>query len=81
MRIVSLLIVVLGVYLYFARHSPVASVVDETTIAEATPAGTNPKTAAAPAATPSIGQTLRSPIDRTHQVLGQVQKRNGNGEF
>ena len=35
-----------------------------------------PQPASAPAST-----ALKRPIDRTHQVLDQVEKRNGAGEF
>lgn len=81
MRIVALLIVVLGVYLYFARHSPVAPVVSEITAAEAVPLSSGPRADTAPAKGASTPGALIRPINRTKEVLGQVQKRNGNGEF
>jgi hypothetical protein len=83
MRIVALLIVVLGVYLYFVRHSPVAPVVDEITAVEAAPLSSGPRAAATPAPTTAArtpGALIR-PINRTNEVLGLVKKRNGNGEF
>ena len=83
MRIVSLLIVVLGVYLYFTHHSPVAPVIDEITAKEVAPLTTGPR---AGTTTPAPGQpplqsNLGRPISRTHDVLDQVKKRNGTGEF
>lgn len=76
MRIVALLIVVLAVYLYFARQSPVAPVVDEITAKEVAPLTTGPR-----AGVPKGTSSAARPFQRTDAVLQQVKQRNGDGEF
>lgn len=76
MRIVALLIVVLAVYLYFARQSPVAPVVEQITAQEVVPLTTGPR-----AGVPTGSSSAARPFQRTDAVLQQVQQRNGDGEF
>ena len=76
MKIVALLAAIAGIYLYFSHHTPVAEVVQSVTGQELAPLTAGPKDA-----TPAPTNALKRPIDRTHEVLGQVAKRNGAGEF
>ena len=76
MKIIALLIAIACVYFYFARQTPVAEVAQTVTGQELTPLATGPKDA-----TPAPTNSLKRPIDRTHEVLGQVGQRNGAGEF
>ncbi len=76
MKIVALLVAIACTYLYFAHHTPVAEVAQEATGQHLAPLTTGPKDA-----TPAPTNFLKRPIDRTHEVLGQVAKRNGAGEF
>ena len=74
MKIIALLAVVAGLGLYFSRPTPVAEVA--ATGQDIAPSTTGPKDAA-----PAPTNALKRPLDRTHEVLGQVAKRNGAGEF
>ena len=65
------------IYYVFIREIPVAPVKEALTQAEAKPLLGGSPAPAAPAATSG----LKRPIDRTRQVLGEVQQRNGKGEF
>lgn len=76
MKIIALLIVVAGLYLYFSHQTPVAEVAQIATGQELALLTTGLKDAA-----PAPTNALKRPIDRTHEVLGQVTKRNGAGEF
>ena len=77
MKYIALLLGVAAVYYFLARSTPVAPVAQAVTAAEVAPLTTGPRETAAPAGT----NALKRPIDRTHEVLNQVKKRNGNGEF
>ena len=76
MKIIALLIAIACVYFYFARQTPVAEVAQAATGQEAAALATAPKDAA-----PAPTNALKRPIDRTHEAIGQVAKRNGAGEF
>ncbi len=76
MKIVALLIAIACIYLYFGRQTPVVEVAQTATGQQLAPLTTGPKDA-----TPAPTNVLKRPIDRTHEVLGQVAKRNGAGEF
>ena len=76
MKIVVLLAAIAGIYLYFSHQTPVAEVAQTVTGQELAPLTAGPKDA-----TPAPTNALKRPIDRTHEVLGQVAKRNGAGEF
>ena len=76
MKIVALLVVIGGIYLYCSRQTPVAEVAHAATGQDIAPLTTGPKEAA-----PAPGNALKRPIDRTHEVLGDVARRNGAGEF
>ncbi len=76
MKIIVVLVVIACLYLYFGRQTPVAEVAQTVTGQELAPLTTGPKDA-----TPAPTNALKRPIDRTHEVLGQVGKRNGAGEF
>ena len=77
MKFVALLIVVLAVYLYWARESPVAPTVEKVTGSEAAALSSGPK---APVAAAEKSGMAR-PIHRTNEVLSTVKSRNGEGEF
>jgi hypothetical protein len=77
MRFIAILVVLGIVYAVFTRNSPEKSVTEAVAQAEAVapaPAAATPPAAPMPTA-------LRRPIARTQEVLGQVQQRNGAGEF
>ena len=76
MKIIVLLLAIACVYFYFAHQTPVAEVAQAATGQEAAALATAPKDAA-----PAPTNTLKRPLDRTHEVLGEVANRNGNGEF
>ncbi len=76
MKIIALLIAIACVYFYFAHQTPIAEVAQAVTGQDVAPLTTGSKEAAAPPT-----NALKRPIDRTHEVLGQVAKRNGAGEF
>ena len=76
MKIIVLLIAIAGIYLYFGRQTPVAEVARTATGQQLAPLTSGPKDA-----TPAPTNVLKRPIDRTHEVLGEVAKRNGAGEF
>ena len=76
MKIIALFIVTAGIYLYSTRQTPVAEVAHAVTGQDIAPLATGPKDTA-----PAPTNALKRPIDRTHEVLGQVAKRNGAGEF
>ena len=76
MKIIALLTATAGIYLYFSKPTPVAAVAQAATGQEAAALATAPKNAA-----PAPTNALKRPLDRTHEVLGQVAKRNGAGEF
>jgi hypothetical protein len=75
MKYVAIIAVVAIVYFVLARHTPVAAVQQSISQSEVAPLTTGSREAA-PAST-----SLKRPFDRTHEVLDQVQKRNGKGEF
>ena len=76
MKIVALLAAIAGIYLYFSHQTPVAEVAQVATGRELAPFTTGPKDTA-----PAPTNALKRPLDRTHEVLGQVAKRNGAREF
>lgn len=76
MKIISFLIVSAGIYLHFSGPSPVAEVASAATGQDLAPLTTGPKDAAS-----APTNALKRPIDRTHEVLGQVAQRKGAGEF
>ena len=76
MKIIALLTVTAGIYLHFSRQTPVAAVAQTVTGQELASLTTAPKDTA-----PAPTNALKRPLDRTHEVLGQVAKRNGAGEF
>ena len=76
MKFIVPLAIIAGVYLYFSRQTPVAEVANTVTGQELAPLRSGPKDA-----TPAPTNALKRPLDRTHEVLGQVGKRNGAGEF
>ena len=80
---VFLLATVAAVYFFIIRKVPIAPVVAEVTQQEAAPLTAGPKNppSAAPAAPAVRTNSLKRPIDRTHEVLNQVKQRNGQGEF
>ena len=65
MKYVFLLGAVALVYVVLIRQSPLAQVKQTATQVDSADSGVN----------------LKRPINRTHEVLDQVKKRNGNGEF
>ena len=76
MKIIALIAVIACVYLYFSHQTPVAEVAQAVTGKELAPLTSGPKeSATAPT------NALKRPIDRAHEVLGEVEKRNGAGEF
>ena len=83
MKYVFLLATVAVIYLVLAHRAPVDPVVAEITQQEAAPLTTGPRGGpAAATAVPAVRtNSLKRPIDRTREVLGQVKQRNGNGEF
>jgi hypothetical protein len=83
MKYVFLLATVAVAYFFIAHRVPVTPAVDEITQKEAAPLSTGPRdpAAAAPAAPAVRTNSLKRPIDRTREVLGQVKQRNGAGEF
>jgi hypothetical protein len=83
MKYVFLLATVAVVYFFLVRKVPLAPVVTEVTQQEAAPLATGPRVApsAAPTAPAVRTNSLKRPIDRTHEVLNQVKQRNGQGEF
>ena len=76
MKTIPLLIAIAAIYLYTTRQTPVAEVAHAATGQDIAPSATAPKDPA-----PAPTNALKRPIDRTHEVLGQVAKRNGAGEF
>ena len=78
MKYLALLVAVGTIYVLFLRNSPVANVERAVAEAEAVTATVPEPLAASPAPRTNA---LKRPIDRTHEVLGQVEKRNGVGEF
>ena len=76
MKHIALLSLVAGAYLYFTHKTPVAEVSKAATGQELAPLTAGPTDIAAP---PS--NAIKRPIDRTREVLGQVAKRNGAGQF
>ena len=76
MKIIALLVVLACINLYFGHQTPVAAVAQTATGQELAPLTSGPKDT-----TPAPTNVLKRPIDRTHEVLGQVAKRNGAGEF
>lgn len=77
MKYVLLVVAVLAVYYFLGRSAPMKPVAQAASGQEAAALATGPREPA-PAATTNA---LKRPLDRTHEVLGQVQQRNGNGEF
>ena len=79
MKYIFLLATVAVVYFFLAHRVPVTPVVAEITQQEAVPLTTGPRN---PSAVPAVRtNSLKRPIDRTREVLGQVKQRNGTGEF
>ena len=74
--VIVLLVAIAGIYFYIGRQTPVAEVAQTATGQQLAPlTGGSKEATAAPT------NALKRPIDRTHEVLGQVGKRNGAGEF
>ncbi len=76
MKTIALLVALACIYLYFAHHTPVAAVAQTMTGQDLAPLTAGPNESA-----PAPTNALKRPLDRTHEVLGQVAKRNGAGEF
>ena len=76
MKTIALFIVSSGLYLHFTQKTSAVKVAQVVTGQELAPLTSGPKVAA-----PAPSNALKRPIDRTHEVLGQVAKRNGVGEF
>ena len=76
MKPIALLTLVACAYLYFSHKTPVAEVTHVATGQELAPLTSGPTDIAAPQS-----NALKRPIDRTREVLGQVAKRNGAGQF
>ena len=76
MKYLGLLVVLVIIYLVLARQSPVDEVKEAIAQTEAAPLAQGGRDPA-----PSAGSTLKRPLDRTHEVLGKVKDRNGDGEF
>lgn len=76
MKYVVMLAMVFGIYFFLGRSAPVAEVKETITASSVAPLSSGPREAAAPGT-----NALKRPLDRTHEVLGQVGKRNGGGEF
>jgi hypothetical protein len=69
-------------YFFLLHKAPVAPAVEAVTQQEAAPLSTGPRGNTEPAtASAPQSNSLKRPIDRTKEVLGQVAGRNGNGEF
>ena len=77
MKFILLIVIVLAVYFFLVRHAPVKPVAKEVTGKEAQPLSTGGQAQSSP------GQSnfLKRPLDRTHEVLDQVKKRNGDDNF
>ncbi len=77
MKYLVLMVTLAVVYFMFVRASPVAEVTKTMEAPELAPLTKAPQENA------PLPQTnaLKRPLDRTRQVLGEVGKRNGNGEF
>ena len=72
MRYFVLLLIAGGIYLYAVRGKPASTV--------ATPAiPLQTSAAASPAASPT--NLLKRPLDRTHEVLDQVRRKNQSESF
>ena len=83
MKYVFLLATVAMVAFFIVKKTSVAPVVSAVTQQEAAPLTTGPRGGDTPApnAPPRASDYLKKPIDRTKEVLNQVKKRNGDGEF
>lgn len=77
MKYLALIGVVAVIYVVFIRVSPVKEVSDAVTQTEAAPL----VSPARPAEAAPVSNSIKRPLNRTHQVLDQVRGRNGNGEF
>ena len=75
MRIISIIVVLAIVYLLYGKHGEKQSPQSHIAEAQREAAAVQPTAVQTPAEQP--GSSLRAPIDRTRQVLGIVQKRNG----
>ena len=67
-----------GLYFVCFRTAPVGAVTKTMTEAPAAPTTT---AAAHNASSPQHSNALKRPLDRTHEVLGQVQKNNAENAF
>jgi hypothetical protein len=79
MKYVLMLLAVAVIYFLIARQAPVAPAVETITASEAAPLTTGPRDPSP--ATANSSTALKRPLDKTHAVLDQVKKRNGDGEF
>lgn len=75
MKYLALLAMVAVVYFVIARQAKVTQVKEAVTASEAAPL-----TQGSREVTPATN-SLKRPLDRTHEVLNQVKARNGDGEF
>ena len=76
MKYILLLVGVVVIYYFLGRSAPIAPVTKAMAGQEVAPLTTGSRETAAPA-----DHSLKRPIDRTNEVLGQVKQRNGAGEF
>ena len=65
------------IYYVFIRETPVVPVTEALAQTEVQPLLSGSPTAS----TAPAGSGLKRPLDRTQQVLGDVQQRNGTGQF
>jgi len=77
MKYLFLVGAVFVIYYVFIRETPVVQVTEALAQTEVQPLlSGNPAPVAMPA-----GSGMKRPIDRTRQVLGEVEQRNGAGQF
>jgi hypothetical protein len=76
MKYVLILAAVAVIYFFLSREAPVAPVAEAVVQKEVAPLTTGGRDVPPPAS-----NFLKRPLDRTHAVLDQVKKGNGNGEF
>ena len=73
------LLATLGVgYYLLSREAPVAAVTESLAETKAAP---NISATVTSSDTGASSNALKRPLDRTHAALGQVEQRNGAGEF
>jgi hypothetical protein len=76
MKYIGFILGIAGIYVYFFHHAPTAEVKTVVTAQEVATVSS-----ALPTATPAPTNSLKRPLDRTREVLGQVRNRNAPGEF